>query len=142
MHRPAPVTAPPGTRYTCPMDPEIVRDAPGDCPICGMALEPMAPSPDAGPNPELVDFRRRLWIGAPLGLATLVLEMGGHLGLPFAEWLGPKLHVWLQLLLATPVVAWVAAPFFRRRLGVRGQPAPQHVDPDRARSGRHRMHSA
>ena len=112
--RPAPVTAPPGTRYTCPMDPEIVRDAPGDCPICGMALEPMAPSPDAGPNPELVDFRRRLWIGAPLGLATLVLEMGGHLGLPFAEWLGPKLHVWLQLLLATPVVAWVAAPFFRR----------------------------
>ena len=106
--------APPGTRYTCPMDPEIVRDAPGDCPICGMALEPMVQSPEAGPNPELVDFRRRLWIGAPLGLATLVLEMGGHLGIPFAEWLGPLLHVWLQLLLATPVVAWVAAPFFRR----------------------------
>ncbi|MCY4450465.1 MAG: heavy metal translocating P-type ATPase [Immundisolibacterales bacterium] len=112
--RPTPISAPPGTRYTCPMDPEIVRDAPGDCPICGMALEPVAPSPDAGPNPELVDFRRRLWIGAPLALATFVLEMGGHLGIPFAEWLGPSLHVWLQLLLATPVVAWVAAPFFRR----------------------------
>ena len=106
--------APPGTRYTCPMDPEIVRDAPADCPICGMALEPMVQSPEAGPNPELADFRRRLWIGAPLGLATLVLEMGGHLGIPFADWLGPRLHVWLQLLLATPVVAWVAAPFFRR----------------------------
>ena len=112
--RAEPQPVPEGVKYTCPMDPEIVRDAPGDCPICGMALEPMMPSADAGPNPELVDFRRRLWIGAPLGLATLVLEMGGHLGLPMAEWLGPLLHVWLQFLLATPVVAWVALPFFKR----------------------------
>ena len=112
--RSEPEPAPEGTLYTCPMDPEIMRDAPGDCPICGMALEPMLPTADAGPNPELVDFRRRLWIGAPLGLATLVLEMGGHLGLPIAEWLGPLLHVWLQFLLATPVVVWVALPFFKR----------------------------
>ena len=112
--RSEPEPAPEGVRYTCPMDPEIIRDAPGDCPTCGMALEPMMPSADAGPNPELVDFRRRLWIGAPLGLATLVLEMGGHLGLPMAEWLGPRLHVWLQFLLATPVVLWVALPFFKR----------------------------
>ncbi len=112
--RSGPEPAPEGVKYTCPMDPEIVRDAPGDCPICGMALEPMMPSVDAGPNPELADFRRRLWIGAPLGLATLVLEMGGHLGLPMAEWLGPLLHVWLQFLLATPVVVWVALPFFKR----------------------------
>ncbi len=112
--RSGPEPAPEGARYTCPMDPEIVRDVPGDCPICGMALEPMMPTADAGPNPELADFRRRLWIGAPLGLATLVLEMGGHLGLPMAEWLGPLLHVWLQFLLATPVVAWVALPFFKR----------------------------
>jgi len=112
--RSRPEPAPEGVKYTCPMDPEIVRDAPGDCPICGMALEPMMPSADAGPNPELADFRRRLWIGAPLGLATLVLEMGGHLGLPMAEWLGPLLHVWLQFLLATPVVVWVALPFFKR----------------------------
>ena len=112
--RSEPEPAPEGVRYTCPMDPEIIRDAPGDCPVCGMALEPMMPSADAGPNPELVDFRRRLWIGAPLGLATLVLEMGGHLGLPMAEWLGPRLHVWLQFLLATPVVLWVALPFFKR----------------------------
>ena len=112
--RTEPEPAPAGTLYTCPMDPEIVRDAPGDCPICGMALEPMLPSADAGPNPELVDFRRRLWIGAPLALATLILEMGGHLGLPVAEWLGPRLHVWLQFVLATPVVVWVALPFFKR----------------------------
>ena len=112
--RSEPEPAPEGVRYTCPMDPEIIRDAPGDCPTCGMSLEPMMPSADAGPNPELVDFRRRLWIGAPLGLATLVLEMGGHLGLPMAEWLGPRLHVWLQFLLATPVVLWVALPFFKR----------------------------
>ena len=112
--RSEPEPAPEGVRYTCPMDPEIIRDAPGDCPVCGMSLEPMMPSADAGPNPELVDFRRRLWIGAPLGLATLVLEMGGHLGLPMAEWLGPRLHVWLQFLLATPVVLWVALPFFKR----------------------------
>ena len=112
--RSEPEPAPEGVKYTCPMDPEIVRDAPGDCPICGMALEPMMPSADAGPNPELADFRRRLWIGAPLGFATLVLEMGGHLGLPMAEWLGPLLHVWLQFLLATPVVVWVALPFFKR----------------------------
>ena len=112
---PAPPTPPPpGLRYTCPMDPEIVRDAPGDCPICGMALEPMTPTPAAGPNPELVDFRRRLRFGGPLALATLLLEMGGHAGIPFVAWLGPQVHVWLQLLLTTPVVAWVAAPFFRR----------------------------
>ena len=113
-HRAEPEPAPPGTRFTCPMDPEIVRDSAGECPICGMALEPAAPSPDDGPNPELVDFRRRLRIGAPLGLALLVLEMGGHLGVPFAAWLGPQVHVWLQLALATPVVVWIARPFFRR----------------------------
>ncbi|MDE0029950.1 MAG: heavy metal translocating P-type ATPase [Deltaproteobacteria bacterium] len=112
--RSEPEPAPEGVKYTCPMDPEIIRDEPGDCPICGMALEPMMPSVDAGPNPELADFKRRLWIGAPLGFATLVLEMGGHLGLPMAEWLGPLLHVWLQFLLATPVVVWVALPFFKR----------------------------
>ena len=111
---PPPPVAGEGGRYTCPMHPEVERGAPGDCPACGMALEPVMPDADAGPNPELADFRRRLRVGAPLGFAVLVLEMGGHLGVPFADWLGPRLGVWLQLLLATPVVAWVAAPFFRR----------------------------
>ena len=112
--RPAPEPMPAGTQYTCPMDPEIVRDVPGDCPICGMALEPMTPSADAGPNPELVDFRRRLWIGAPLAAGVFALEMGSHMGIPFQDWLGPTLHVWLQFLLATPVVVWLAQPFFKR----------------------------
>jgi Cu+-exporting ATPase len=105
---------PAGTLYTCPMDPEIVQEAPGDCPICGMALEPMVPAADAGPNPELVDFRRRLAIGAPLALGVLALEMGGMLGLPWAQWFGHASVRWLQFLLATPVVVWIARPFFRR----------------------------
>jgi len=112
--RPTPEPMPEGALYTCPMDPEIVRQGPGDCPICGMALEPMAPTADAGPNPELVDFKRRLVIGAPLALAVLALEMGGHLGLPWGEWLGHRAVQWLQFALATPVVVWVARPFFKR----------------------------
>jgi len=112
--RPAAEPQPAGTLYTCPMDPEIIRDEPDDCPICGMALEPMTPSLDDGPNPELVDFKRRLGIGAPLALAVFVLEMGSHVGIPFDRWLGATLFLWLQALLATPVVLWVGAPFFKR----------------------------
>ena len=81
--RPEPAPVPEGTLYTCPMDPEIIRDGPDDCPICGMALEPMTPSLDDGPNPELLDFKRRLWIGAPLAFGVFLLEMGSHLGVPF-----------------------------------------------------------
>ena len=111
--RPAPEPMPEGTLYTCPMDPEIVQEGPGDCPICGMALEPMTPSADAGPNPELIDFRRRLWIGAPLAAAVFLMEMGDHVGLPFADWLGAKAFVWVQFLLATPVL-WLTRTFFKR----------------------------
>ncbi len=114
QNRPGVDAPPAGTLYTCPMDPEIIRDHPDDCPICGMALEPMTPSLDDGPNPELVDFRRRLWIGAPLALGVFVLEMGSHIGVPFATWLGPDVHIWLQFLLASPVVLWLAAPLFKR----------------------------
>jgi Cu+-exporting ATPase len=74
----------------------------------------MTPSADAGPNPELVDFRRRLWFGAPLAAAVFVLEMGQHMGLPMREMLGDRLHVWLQLLLSAPVVFWIAWPFLKR----------------------------
>jgi YHS domain-containing protein len=77
MYRREPEEMPEGTLYTCPMHPEIVRDAPGTCPICGMALEPMGvPSADEGPNPELVDFRRRMYIGAALTLPLLFIAMG------------------------------------------------------------------
>ncbi|MEW5422974.1 heavy metal translocating P-type ATPase [Amorphus sp. 3PC139-8] len=112
--RPAPEPMPEGTLYTCPMDPEIVQEGPGDCPICGMALEPMMPSADSGPNPELIDFRRRLWIGAPLAFAVFLLEMGGMIGLPWNDWFGAEAVRWLQFLFATPVVVWVAKPFFKR----------------------------
>lgn len=111
--RPAPEPMPEGTQYTCPMHPEIIRDAPGDCPKCGMALEPMTPSADSGPNPEFVDFKRRLWITAPLALAIFILEMGAHVGIPFADWIGHSAFGWVQFALATPVV-WICRPFFKR----------------------------
>ena len=107
---------PAGTQYTCPMHPEIVRDAPGDCPKCGMALEPMGvPSGDEGPNPELVDFRRRFWIGAVLAVPLLLLSMGPFLGLGFArDLLGERAAQWVELALSTPVVLWAGWPFFVR----------------------------
>ena len=95
------------------MHPEIVRDEPGDCPKCGMALEPVTPSADTGPNPELVDFRRRLWIIGPLALIVFILEMGSHIGLPFADWIGHTAFGWVQFAMATPVVL-ICYPFFKR----------------------------
>ena len=115
--RPEPATAARSTHgsgYTCPMHPEVVQDEPGTCPHCGMALEPIAPQADSGPNPELVDFRRRLRIGVPLALAVFVLEMGAHVGVPVTDWLGARLHAWLQLVLTTPIVVWLASPVFER----------------------------
>ncbi len=64
--------------YTCPMHAEIRRPGPGSCPICGMALEPLMPAPDAGDNPELADFRRRFWWTLPLSAAVFALAMLGH----------------------------------------------------------------
>ncbi len=100
--------------WTCPMHPEIVRDRPGSCPICGMALEPRAVELSDEPNPELVDMRRRLVGSAVLSVPLLVVAMSGlghRLG---ATWSLPHLGSWIELLLATPVVLWGAAPFFAR----------------------------
>ncbi|WP_193368701.1 heavy metal translocating P-type ATPase [Pelagibius marinus] len=113
--RPAPEPMPAGTQYTCPMHPEIVQDGPGDCPLCGMALEPMGiPTGEEGPNPELVDFTRRFWIGAALTLPVLVLAMAPHFGLPLREALGEGISSWAELILSTPVVLWAGWPFFQR----------------------------
>jgi Cu+-exporting ATPase len=113
--RPAPEPMPKGTKYTCPMHPEIVQEGPGDCPLCGMALEPMGvPSGAEGPNPELVDFTRRFWVGAALTLPVFILAMAPHLGLPLRAWLGEGVSVWAELFLATPVVLWGGWPFFVR----------------------------
>ncbi len=107
--------APKGTKYTCPMHPEIVRDGPGSCPLCGMALERMGvPTGEEGPNPELVDFTRRFWVSAALSVPLLLITMGPMLGLPVRDWLGERTAVWLELALATPVVLWAALPFFHR----------------------------
>ncbi|MGD9867348.1 MAG: heavy metal translocating P-type ATPase [Hyphomicrobiales bacterium] len=113
--RAAPEAVPPGTEYTCPMHPEIVQIGPGTCPKCGMALEPMGiPAGDEGPNPELVDFTRRLWVAAPLTLLVLLLAMGPMIGLPVHTWIGAKQANWAELVLATPVVLWAGWPFFER----------------------------
>jgi Cu+-exporting ATPase len=105
--------APHGTIYTCPMHPEIRQEGPGDCPICGMALEPETVSADTGPSEELKDMTRRFWIGLVLALPVFILEMGGHVfGLDHL--IAPQVSNWIQLLLATPVVAWAGWPFFLR----------------------------
>ena len=112
---PAPEPMPAGTIYTCPMHPEIEQVGPGDCPICGMALEPKGvPTGDEGPNPELVDFRRRFAVGAALTVPLLVIAMGPMLGLPVEAWIGERTARWLELVLATPVVLWCGWPFLVR----------------------------
>ncbi|MBK8085628.1 MAG: heavy metal translocating P-type ATPase [Devosia sp.] len=101
-------------QWTCPMHPEIVKDGPGDCPLCGMALEPMVASLNDGPNPELVDFTRRFWVSLALAVPVLVLAMAPMVGLPLREALGETAARWLEFVLASPVVLWAAWPFFRR----------------------------
>ena len=113
--RPVEPAPPKGTQYTCPMHPEIVRDKPGSCPICGMALEPMGvPTGEEGPNPELTDFTRRFWVSAALSIPLLIITMGPMARLPVRDWIGEALAGWIELALATPVVLWAAIPFFHR----------------------------
>lgn len=99
--------------YTCPMDPEIIQEGPGTCPVCGMALEPMDGVAE-GPNHELVDFTRRLWVSALAAIPLLILTMAPMVGLPIRTWLGETVTLYLEFALATPVIVWAAAPFFHR----------------------------
>ena len=94
------------------MHPEIRRDGPGQCPICGMALEPLEPTLDEGPNPELIDMNRRFWISALLSLPLVILTFGAEL----LGWepIPMRQSMWVQLALATPVVLWGGWPFFER----------------------------
>ncbi|HEX4893958.1 MAG TPA: heavy metal translocating P-type ATPase [Hyphomicrobiaceae bacterium] len=107
-----PPAAAEGTIWTCPMHPQIRRSGPGQCPICGMALEPLEPTLDEGPNPELIDMSRRFWVSAVLTLPLVVLTFGAELfgWEPFPM----ALSMWIQLALATPVVLWGGWPFFER----------------------------
>ena len=109
------VAAPPDAEYTCPMHPEVRQIGPGVCPDCGMALEPTTVTLDDGEDPELVDMRRRFWVGLPMAAVTLVLAMGEHIpGNPVAHLLSHATSTWVQFALATPVVAWAGWPFFQR----------------------------
>ena len=107
--------AQPAAIYTCPMHAQVRQAGTGSCPICGMALEPVAITLEAAPNPERADLSRRFWIGLVLTLPVFVLEMGSHL-----PWLGvgPVLpgrwSTWVQFVLSTPVVLWAGWPFFQR----------------------------
>ena len=109
----APVDAAPavaGTIYTCPMHPEIRQDHPGNCPICGMTLEPVMPTLDDDENPELIDFTRRFWWTLPLTIVVTFLAMGGHrLGL-FPAGTQP----WIELVLTLPIALWAGWPFYVR----------------------------
>jgi Cu+-exporting ATPase len=106
---PAPVAAA-GTVYTCPMHPEIRQDRPGNCPKCGMTLEPVMPSMDDEANPELADFTHRFWWTLPLTVIVTVLAMFGHqLG-----WMAMGTQSWVELVLSVPIVLWAGWPFFVR----------------------------
>jgi Cu+-exporting ATPase len=105
--------APAGAIYTCPMHPEVRQIGPGNCPICGMTLEPVMAAAETGPSPELIDMTRRFWIGLALAAPVVVLEMGGHF-FGLHRFIEPQISNWIQLVLATPVVLWAGWPFFTR----------------------------
>ncbi|MCF1464194.1 heavy metal translocating P-type ATPase [Agrobacterium vitis] len=102
-----------GVIYTCPMHPQVRQIGPGNCPICGMTLEPEVVTVETGPSAEYLDMRRRFWIGLVLSVPVLMLEMGGHLT-NLHMVLGAQTSNWIQLVLATPVVLWAGFPFFER----------------------------
>jgi Cu+-exporting ATPase len=107
---PASATAPEGTVYTCPMHPEIRQPTPGNCPICGMTLEPVLPTLDDEENPELTDFRQRFWRTLPFTIAVTVLAMAGKYLFPH----GLAGQSWIELALGSPVVLYAGWPFFQR----------------------------
>jgi Cu+-exporting ATPase len=104
---------PAGAIYTCPMHPEVRQVGPGSCPICGMALEPLLPTTELGPDPELADMTRRFWIGVALTAPVFLLDMAGHLFDLHGLVSQTALH-WIEFAFATPVVLWAGAPFFVR----------------------------
>ena len=106
-------SAPSGTVYTCPMHPQIRQLGPGNCPICGMALEPEVATATEGPSAELADMTRRFWIALALSVPVFALEMGGHLT-HLHMLLADGVSNWIELALATPVVLWAGWPFFER----------------------------
>ena len=105
----------PATQWTCPMHPQIVRDQPGSCPICGMALEPKTVTLDEAESPELRDMRRRFWVSAALSVPLMAIAMAHMLPFAFVHRLvASPTRPWIELALASPVVLWGSWPFFVR----------------------------
>jgi Cu+-exporting ATPase len=101
--------------YTCPMHAQIRQAGPGQCPICGMTLEPVKATAEAGENHELKDMSRRFWLGLALTVPVFVLEMGGHIpALGLDKLVSPQVSTWVQFAFSTPVVLWAGRPFFQR----------------------------
>ncbi len=114
---PGPPEAEPASRaeYVCPMHPQIVRNEPGSCPICGMALEPRTISAEPEENHELTDMARRFWVGVALTIPVLVSAMAEYIpGRPLEQMASPLFWTWFELILATPVIVWGGWPFFVR----------------------------
>ena len=110
---PGPTVA--GVIYTCPMHPQIRQVGPGNCPICGMTLEPVKATAEVRENHELTDMTRRFWVGSALTVPVFVLEMGSHIpALGMHELVKPQVSTWIQFALSTPVVLWAGWPFFQR----------------------------
>ena len=107
---PKPPSPADATIYTCPMHPEVRQDHPGNCPKCGMTLEPELPSLEDDENPELRDFQHRFWWTLPLTAIVFVLAMLGHR----LQWMDMAMQSWVELLIATPIVLWAGWPFFVR----------------------------
>ena len=105
-----------GVVYTCPMHPQVRQTKPGACPICGMGLETeSAAVDDEGPNPELVDFSRRFWVALVFTVPLLILTMTPYVGImAVREFFGERVSLWIELVIATPVILWSGWPFFVR----------------------------
>jgi Cu+-exporting ATPase len=105
----------PGAIYTCPMHPQIRHKGPGNCPICGMTLQPLVATAEEGPNIELRGMSRRFWVGLVLTVPVFFLEMGSHIPIfGLHNLVRATTSSWIQFLLATPVVLWAGWPFFQR----------------------------
>ena len=114
---PGSAPVPPGTAadYICPMDPDVHANKPGPCPKCGMALEPRTVTSQEEANPELADMTRRFWISLALAVPVVLVAMAEMLpGRPLETHLPGRWAVWVQFILATPVVLWGGWPFFER----------------------------
>jgi Cu+-exporting ATPase len=109
----APAPSKPGAQYTCPMHPQIVRDGPGSCPLCGMALVPVAGTGEADER-ELHDLTLRFWVGAALSVPLVLLAMAPMLGIMEPFGLAPRTRGWVELVLGTPVVLWVGWPILKK----------------------------